>query len=90
MDVVKSKDFNEPIVLTKILDNGSLLVVDAKTTIRFLDKDSLELLNGFKANIKHLRYKTNVVAFSSDGAVFATLSSDCKESRLYNAITKKR
>ncbi|MDF1875453.1 hypothetical protein JHD48_06875 [Sulfurimonas sp. SAG-AH-194-I05] len=89
MEVVKSKNFKEPIVLTKILDDGRLLIVDAKTTIRFLDKDSLDLLNGFKANIAHERYKSTVVQFSSDGKYFASLSADCKESRLYNAETKK-
>ncbi|WP_455755894.1 WD40 repeat domain-containing protein [Sulfurimonas sp.] len=89
MKIVKTKNFNEAIVLTKILDDGSLLVVDSKTTIRYLNKDTLDLAGGFKANIKHLRYKSSVVAFSNDGEVFATLSSDCKESRLYNAKTKK-
>ncbi len=89
MDVIKSKNFKEAIVLTKILDDGSLLVVDAKTTIRILNKDTLELIDGFKANINHLRHKSSVVAFSSNADFFATLSSDCKESRLYNAKTKK-
>jgi len=89
MDVVKSKNFKEPIVLIKILDDGSLLVVDSKTTIRFLNKESLELIDGFKVNTNHLRYKNSVVAFSSNGDFFATLSSDCKESRLYNTKTKK-
>ncbi len=89
MKIIKSKNFKEPIILVKILDDGSLLIVDAKTTIRYLDKESLELRNGFKVGINHLRYKNNVVAFSSDGGAFATLSSDCRESRLYNAKTKK-
>jgi len=89
MEAIKNKNFKEPIILTRILDDGTLLVVDSKTTIRYLDRDTLELVNGFKANINHLRYKSSVVSFSSDGEVFATLSSDCKESRLYNARTKK-
>ncbi|MCD6173874.1 MAG: hypothetical protein J7J96_08860 [Sulfurimonas sp.] len=89
MKFIKSKNFKEPIILTKILDDGSLLVVDSKTTIRYLDKETLELIDGFKVNINHLRYKSSVVAFSSDGKVFSSLSSDCKEARLYNAKTKK-
>ena len=89
MKAIKSKNFKNPIVLTKILDNGSLLVVDSATTIRYLNKDSLELLDGFKANINHKGYKNSVVSFSGDGNTFATLSSDAKESRLYNAKTKK-
>jgi len=89
MEVIRSKNFKEAIVQTQILDDGRLLVVDAKTTVRFLDIKTLELLDGFKANIHHLRYKNQVVKFSNDGKVFVTLSSDCKESRLYNATTKK-
>lgn len=89
MDAIKTKNFKEAIILVKILDDDTLLVVDAKTTIRNLDKESLELINGFKANIHHERYKTSVVAFSSDGTRFATLSADSKEARLYNASTKK-
>lgn len=89
MNPVKSKNFKDPIILTKILDNSQLLVVDVKTTIRYMDTQSLEILDGFKANINHLYYKTNVVAFSNSGEFFATLSPNAKESRLYNAKTKK-
>ena len=89
MEVIKSKNFKYPIIQTQILDNGRLLIIDSKTTIRYLDMETLELLDGFKANINHLRYKNKVVRFSSDGKYFATLSSDCKEARLYNTRTKK-
>ena len=89
MEVIRSKNFKKPIVQTQVLDDGSILVVDSETTIRYLDNQSLELLDGFKANIHHLRYKSTVVKFSSDGKFFATLSADVKESRLYNATTKK-
>lgn len=90
MKPIKETNFNEAIVDIQLLDNDSIVVVDSNTTIRFLDKENFELTNGFKANIKHLRYKTKVVEFSPDGDYFATLSSDCKESRLYNTKTKKQ
>jgi hypothetical protein len=89
MEVLRSKNFKEAIVQTQILDDGRLLVVDAKSTIRYLDLQTLELLDGFKANIHHLRYKNRVVEFSSDGKYFAILKTDSKESRLYNTQTKK-
>lgn len=89
MKPVKSKNIKEPIILIKLLDNTQLVLVDSKTTIRYLDAESLETLDGFKGNISHLRYKTPVVAFSDNGHYFATLSADSKESRLYNAHTKK-
>jgi len=89
MDPVKKKNLHEAVILVKRLDNGQLIVVDSKTTVRYLNIDKLEVLNGFKANINHLRYKTDVVSFSGDGGYFATLTTDCKESRLYSANTKK-
>ena len=89
MKALVSKNIKNPIILIKILDNSNLLVVDNETTIRYSDINTLELLNGFKAKINHLRYKTNVVAFSNDGENFASLSADCKESRLYSVVSKK-
>ena len=89
MKSIRKKNFKKAIILIKILDDNTLLVVDSLTTVRILDKENFELISGFKANIKHLRYKTNVLSFSSDGNYFASLSSDCKESLLYNVKTKK-
>ncbi len=89
MNPIKKSKLSHPIILVKILDDGTLLLVDTQTTIMYLNKDTLAVINGFKASILHLRYKAKVVAFSSDGEYFATLSSDCKESRLFNAKTKK-
>jgi len=89
MEVVKKKGFNKAIILLKILDDKRLLIVDNETTIRFLDKDDLSLLDGFKAKIVHERYRSSVVAFSNDGTHFASLTANCKESRLYSTKTKK-
>jgi hypothetical protein len=89
MKPVKKKNIIQPVILIKILDNSDLVVVDSNTVVRFYNKDNLEVLNGFKVNIKHQRYKNSVVSFSSDGNYFATLSADCRESRLYNSNTKK-
>jgi len=89
MKVVKSKSIKKPIISLKILKDKSLVVVDSETTIRYLDKDSLELLNGFKTVINHLKFKSQIFQFSGEGDYFTTLSSNAKESRLYNAHTKK-
>ena len=89
MKIVKSLSIVKPVILAKILEDKSLVVIDNETTVRFYDKDSFKLKNGFKVNIKHERYKMSVVAYSNNGEFFATLSSDCQESRLYNAKTKK-
>ncbi len=88
MEVVDSKNIKEPVILLKILNNNSLLVVDSHTTVRFFDSDTLSLIDGFKVKIHHPRYQQNVVAFSSNAAYFATVSPSYRESRLYNAATK--
>jgi len=89
MKPVRSKKFTEAIILIKILDDESMVVVDSKTTVRFLDMQNFDILRGFKAKIHHLRYKADVVSFSNNGNFFATISADEKESLLYNSVTKK-
>ncbi|WP_457749244.1 WD40 repeat domain-containing protein [Sulfurimonas sp.] len=89
MKTVKSLSIKKPVILIKILNDGTLVVIDSETTVRFYDKKSFKLQKGFKVNIKHERYQTSVVDYSLDGKFLAMLSSDAKESRLYNTITKK-
>ena len=89
MKIVKSKGLKKPIISLKILNDDTLLVVDSETTVRYVDRVSLEMISGFKANIHHKNYKTQVFDFSLDKNYFVTLSPTAKESRLYNAKTKK-
>lgn len=89
MKSLKRKEFLEPIVLIKVLDNESLLIVDKNTTVKILDKKTLEVISGFSAKISHERYKTNVVSFDDNGDFFSVITADCRESRLYNSKTKK-
>ncbi|MDQ7043128.1 MAG: hypothetical protein Q9M34_06300 [Sulfurimonas sp.] len=90
MNFLVRKGINKAVILLQILDDGRMIVVDKQTTIRFMKPDDLSLINGFKVNIEHKYYKTNVVSFSNDGDYFATLTADAKESYLYNTKTKKR
>ncbi len=89
MEIVQSKSVAKPVILMKILDDNTLLVVDAETIVRYFNKENLELKSGFKVGVKHKNHKTPVVAFSDDGDYFAVLSSDAKQSRFFNARTKK-
>jgi hypothetical protein len=89
MKAIKSKIFSEPIIYYTKQKNSTVLVVDKSTSIRYLDQQTLETLNGFKAKIEHIWYKNKVVEFSEDGAFFAVITQDARESRLYDARTKK-
>ena len=89
MKVVKSKGVNKAVILLKLLDDDKLIVVDEETTVRYLDNEDFGMLSGFKVNVKHEYYKSSVVMFSNDGQYFGSLTADRKESRFYNAKTKK-
>ena len=89
MEAIKIKNIKKPIILIKILPNNKIVVIDNETTIRYFDRDNIDNVSGFKMKIKHIRYKTDMVAVSDNGEYLATLSSDSKESILYNLKTKK-
>ena len=89
MNILKSKSIKKPIISLKILEDKSLSVVDSESTVRYLSSETFEMISGFKANITHKRYKSQVFDLSYDGKYFATLTADAKESCLYNAQTKK-
>jgi len=82
-------NFSKPILLCEFLDEKRWLLVDAQTTIRYVDPKSMETLGGFKVNIEHSNATSQAIAFSADGTYFATISSDARESRLYDTKAKK-
>lgn len=89
MDSIKKTKITQPVILSKILHDSRLLIVDSQTTVKYLDKETLTTMGGFKGSVIHERYKTAVVAFSDDGDYFASMSQDCRDSKLYNLKTKK-
>jgi WD40 repeat protein len=89
MKSVKVLNIKKPIILIKVLEDGILAVVDSETTVRYFNTEDFSLVSGFKLGVKHLRYKTNMVAISNDAEYITTISNDGKESKLYNARTKK-
>ena len=84
-----AKNYNEPIILIKKLDDGNLVVIDRHSTIRFVEPDALKTVDGFKAKIEHPRYKNRVIDFATNRKFFASLTADAKETRLYSLATKK-
>ncbi|MDA3908953.1 MAG: hypothetical protein PF437_07675 [Sulfurimonas sp.] len=89
MQAIKEINFKEAIIRIKILDDGKLLVVDSKTVVRFLDIDTLSTISGFKGGISHIRFKNQVVDFSSDASNFVVLNESCSEALLFDAKSKK-
>lgn len=89
MQLMHEKKFAKPVILTKILDSGDLLAVDSSTTVVIMDTASLNVKSGLNAKISHADYKNRVVDFTSNGNYFTTVSSDAKNSILFNVETKK-
>jgi len=89
MEIVASKSIVKPVIFIKILNDESLVVVDSETTVRFFNKDNLELESGFKVGIRHKRYSSQIMTVSNDGEYFATLTTDCKESKLFDTESKQ-
>lgn len=88
MNPSKKQSFEKAIILIKVLNNGSVVVVDSDSSIKLLNKDTLETIKSFDIEIKHQSHKNSVVALSSDGKYFASLSPDRRESILYETKTK--
>ncbi len=89
MNPARKSNFDETIIYTQILDEKTLLVVDAFTTIRYLNIENLAVKNELKIAILHPRYSTKVISFTSDGKYFASISQDAKESNLYETKRKE-
>jgi len=89
MKVKRLKNYNEPIILIKKMDDHSLAVVDAKTTIYFLDREKLSIQEGFKAKIDHPRYNNKRVDISTNKKAFGSIVKEDKETRLFSIATKK-
>ena len=85
----KHINLNKAIIFTKVLDNSDLLVIDENTAIRFIDIDKLTTKSGFKTNLRHERYSSNMVFTSDDAKYFVSTSSDTRVTKLYDTNTKK-
>ena len=89
MKPIGKKIFESPVILIKNLDSGDILCVDSSTSATILDKTTLGMKSGFRGGIKHENYTSRVVDFTTDVNYFVSVSSDAKESRLYDIGTKK-
>lgn len=89
MKPIKKSSFSEEIIYTQILDAKTLLAVDALTTIRYLNIDSLSLMDELKVDVAHTRYGSKVISFSPDGEHFALIDKEYKKSMLYKTKGKK-
>jgi hypothetical protein len=55
MEILKSLNIKLPILELKVLENRSLAIIDAHTTVRIVSMDDYKVLGGFKSNIVHER-----------------------------------
>lgn len=88
MEVLKLINIKNPVVQLKMIDNGSLVVVDSQTTLRLLSTDDYKVTGGFKSNIHHARRSAFLADISSSGEYFITLIPDTNQASLFS-VTKK-
>jgi hypothetical protein len=81
-------NFGKAVILSKVITDKTLAVVDSDSTIHFLNIETLKTLKSVEFGIKHKRYKESVVAISSDAKHFASISESAKESNLYETSKK--
>ena len=84
MKPTKESSFSQTIIYTQILGTKTLLVVDSNMTLRYLDIDTLDVLDEQKINIYHERHSSKLVSFSSEGNFFALIDKEYKCSKLYD------
>lgn len=89
MKPTKEVNFKDAIIRVKTMDDGKLLVVDANSAVRFLDKETLKTTSGFKCGVSYKSFNRKIFDFSGDGSYFALISATYKESLLYDASSKK-
>ena len=89
MKPIGKKIFQYPVILLKIIDNGDILCVDSQTGVTILDKSTFGMKSGFRGDISHEKYHLRVVDFTTDTNYFVSISSDTKESKLFDLKTKK-
>ncbi len=88
MEAVANKSFDKSIIYIKIYKKY-LIIVDNESTVRFINKETLNAIQGFKVHVTHEFYKNQVVAFSSNLKYFGVANTKTKDARLYNLKTKK-
>ncbi|MFA7610865.1 MAG: hypothetical protein WCY51_05170, partial [Sulfurimonas sp.] len=84
MKPTKESSFSQTIIYTQILGTKTLLAVDSNMTLRYLDIDTLDVLDEQKINIYHERHSSKLVSFSSEGNFFALIDKEYKCSKLYD------
>ena len=89
MKAVTAQSISKPVILLKMLQNGTLVAVNSDSIVRILNPENLSLVSGFKVGITHKRYKNRVLDYSYNSKYLATLSATEKESILYSTQTKK-
>lgn len=86
---IKKSSFDEAIIYLKILDSKTLFAIDTFTTIRYLNIETLSVIQEHKMAILHKNYSTKVLALSSDATYLAYITQDAKESKLYDLKNKE-
>ena len=89
MKITNEINFKEAIIKIKILDDGSILIVNSRTEVRILDIHTLDIIDGFSGHMFHFEYENHSVDFTSCGSYYAVLDTNFNEAILCDTKTSK-
>ncbi|MCX6074194.1 MAG: hypothetical protein NTY39_07745 [Campylobacterales bacterium] len=89
MEILKSLNIKFPIIHLKMLENGSLAIIDAHTTVRILSMDDYKVVGGFKSNILHERLLGCVADISFKGDFTISIIPKSNQAALFSVAKKE-
>ncbi len=89
MEVLKLINIKIPILQIKSLQDGSLAIVDAQTTLRILSMDDYRIIGGFKSNVSHERLSSFVSDVAAMGDYFITVIPKADQAAIFTVAEKK-
>ncbi len=88
MEPIKNFNIKQPVLMLKILNNGSLGIMDAQTSLRLIDINAYKIIGGFKTNVVHKHYFGSHVDIAPGGAVCASVISGTNNAAVFSVAKK--
>lgn len=89
MKPIRESKFDAAILFIKALDAKIVVTADSFTTIRYLDKKALSVLEELKLAISHSQYTLRVIDATPRMEYFAFLTHNAKEVKLYEKQSRQ-
>lgn len=89
MDILKSFNIKQPILMLKALNEGKMGVIDAHNALRIIDMNTYSIVGGFKSNITHERLIGSHVDMTPDGEFSISSIPGANKAALFRVSKKE-